>query len=370
MRTTKATRERERQLDILIVGPYPPPLGGVSTHVSRLAAVLGEHGVRVGVLNHFGHTDGPPVIGALHRNPLRYWRELRRISAPVVHYHHGRLSTLVAVALARRRGGTYVATIHGQRLAHQLETPVVCWLARWALRRFDELVAVSLEIAQSLERRVGHSRITLLPAYLPADELRGKAPGGAPAEFLRRPGRTLLVSAYRIAAAPDGSGDVYGLDRAVETFLRLAPRHPDLRLGVFIAKAVRGRWARRYIKAQTARVTEHGVADRFALYVGENLTAAFGHDVLYLRPTRSDGDAVSVREAIEAGRQVIASDAVIRPEGAETIAGDDVEAWCEAVERALRHPRGRTRRAASPAHADALLDFYARHLSGPAVIAG
>lgn len=369
MSATKAARERERQLDILIVGPYPPPLGGVSTHVSRLAALLEERGVRVGVLNHFGHTDGPPVIGALHRNPLRYWRELRRMSAPVVHYHHGRLSTLVAVAVARRRSSTYVATIHGQRLARQLEIPVLCWLARWALRRFDELVAVSLEIAQSLELRVGHSRITLLPAYLPADELRGKAPGGAPAEFLRPPGRTLLVSAYRIAAAPDGSGDVYGLDRAVETFLRLAPRHPDLRLGIFVAKAVRGRWARRYIKAQTARVTEHGVADRFALYVGENLTAAFGHDVLYLRPTRSDGDAVSVREALAAGRDVIASDAVIRPPGTETIAGDEAEAWCEAVERALRRPRDGAQRAVSPARADAFLDLYACHLSSEVVTA-
>jgi hypothetical protein len=254
--------------------------------------------------------------------------------------------------------------------------PVVSWLARWSLRRFDELVAVSVEIAESLEQHVDHSRVTLLPAYLPSDQVRAKAPPGAPGEFLHRPGRALVVSAYRIGAARDQSGDVYGLDRAVEAFLRLASRHADLCLAIFVAKAVRGRWAKRYVKALMSRVRERGASDRVALYVGENLGPAFAHDVIYLRPTRSDGDAVSVREALDARRHVIASDAVIRPDGAETIVGDHVEAWCEAIERALRQPvlrpdRGGARApTGSPSHAEALLDFYSRHLSDEAVVAG
>src|SRR4051794_4638814 len=90
--------------DVLLVGPYPPPIGGVSTHVSRLAQLLEEAGLHVGVLNHF-KTRGSNrfVIGSLHRNPLRYWYEIRQADASVVHYHHARWSTLVATAIALAR---------------------------------------------------------------------------------------------------------------------------------------------------------------------------------------------------------------------------------------------------------------------------
>src|SRR6266567_1507749 len=98
MRDPASTRE----LDILILGPVPPPFGGVSVHVSRLVPLLKEVGLRVGVLNHFDSTEPDYVLGALKRNPLNYYRLPKKLSARVVHYHHSRWSTLVAVALGRR----------------------------------------------------------------------------------------------------------------------------------------------------------------------------------------------------------------------------------------------------------------------------
>ena len=85
------------------------------------------------------------------------------------------------------------------------------------------------------------------------------------------------------------------------------------------------------------------------------------HDIVYLRPSRTDGDAVSVREALGAGRPVIASDAVTRPEGVKLVRGHDVANWCDAIDGVADVSMGF-------AHSEpdeslgAILALYARHL--------
>ena len=56
-------------LDILISARFPPPLGGISVHVSRLVPLLKDAGLRVGVLNHFASKEVPYVVGALSGIP-------------------------------------------------------------------------------------------------------------------------------------------------------------------------------------------------------------------------------------------------------------------------------------------------------------
>ena len=58
------------ELDILILGPVPPPFGGISVHLSRLVPLLQAQGLNVAVLNHFGSAELPFVLGVLNRNPL------------------------------------------------------------------------------------------------------------------------------------------------------------------------------------------------------------------------------------------------------------------------------------------------------------
>src|SRR5437867_1893480 len=103
-----------RDLDVVIVGPVAPPLGGIAAHVERLTDMLERDSLRVGVVDHFGNSGNPRVIATLRRNPLRYWWQMRRLRATVVHYHYARWSTLVAAGLARRsHPGTWIATVHG-----------------------------------------------------------------------------------------------------------------------------------------------------------------------------------------------------------------------------------------------------------------
>lgn len=369
-------RSRPDPVDVLILGPLPPPFGGVSAYIERARRMLLAENWSIGVLNHFGSTrEGEAVLGTLKRNPVRYWLALRRYPSLVVHYHHSRWSTLLVVALARRLDASrrYVITIHGHGLSSHLvsPTPLVAALTRWALAQFDEIVVVSEEIARSLEL-FGFTDTTLIPAYLGAAQVDiGSDPKTA--RFLERGRPVLVVAAYRVAFTNDGE-DVYGLDLAVEAFCRLSQRHPDLGLCLFVANRPRGA-ARRYLRRLQGRAVAQAGEERVRVLFEAPLLPTLVHDVVFLRPTRTDGDAVSIREALAMGVPVIASDVVARPPGVQCFATADADALCGAIKRLLE--RGHAARAAnhvtpadgaSPSYADAellarLTDVYARHLA-------
>src|SRR5919106_3411277 len=110
------------ELDILILGPVPPPFGGISVHVGRLVPLLERAGWNVAVLNHFRSTENSYVVGALNRNPLNYFRLPRKFRARLVHYHHSGWLHLVALALGMKRSvaARYVATIHAGTMQDHL----------------------------------------------------------------------------------------------------------------------------------------------------------------------------------------------------------------------------------------------------------
>lgn len=352
-------------LDVLLVGPYPPPFGGISAHIQRLARSIQAAGLNVAVLNHFqGQETDPLVVGELRRNPGRYWLALRHARAGVVHYHHSRWSILLATAFALRRGGqSTVATIHGRELEPFLRTrlPGAAWLTRAALSTFDVLIAVSVEIESSL-RAVGRP-VRVIPAYLPAPDEQVRLSPQAVA-FLHR-GVNLVVAAYRLTTDEQGR-TIYGLETALDAFASLAPVRPELQLAVFLATAPDSQRERELLADLIDAVPDEHLRSRIGVFCGESLTPALGLTAVYLRPTLTDGDAVSIREAIAAGVPVVASDVVRRPAGVLTV-GRDVSEWHAAILEALEHaPPDRPAEGAADA-ASELLDIYAM-LSCAAVV--
>jgi glycosyltransferase involved in cell wall biosynthesis len=352
------------ELDILILAPVPPPFGGVAVHVGRLVPMLERAGLRVGVLNHFSSTEMPFVLGALKRNPLNYYRLPRKFPALILHYHHARWSTLMAVAIGKRASRTrYVLTIHSGGLRQQLSSkvPFVRRATSWALRRFDAIIVVNPGIRSLVRDHVGRLQIEVLPAFLAADGDEPKY--NASVEEFFSSGRTLLVPSYRVHFSRGGF-DTYGLDTAVEAFISLAEEYPELKLAVFIANEPSRGKARRYLSALEERIARAGFSDRVLVAFGLPLSRAFRHNVVIVRPTRTEGDALSVREALHAGVPVVASDVVERPAGTVTFGRDNVPELCAALRWILEEPVAKSERdargAADETTAESFLDRLMR----------
>jgi glycosyltransferase involved in cell wall biosynthesis len=340
------------EYDVILVGPVAPPRGGVATHVERLAELLDGESLRVGILDHFGNTMHQRVIGTLKRNPVRYWWYMRRLRASVVHYHHSRFSTLVAAALARRSpNGTWVASIHGHEIERSLNSrlPGVRRMGRWAIGRFDRLIAVSVTLAETLAQPDGPD-VTIIPAYIPPAESHNE-------DSTRLSEPTVVLSAYRVA--PVSSRDVYGLDFGGVVLARASAECPDLRCEIFLAQAPSRRAARRYLQRALRPLRDQASEDRVVVRVGADLSKAFRPGAIYVRPTRTDGDAVSIREALDSAVPVIASDVVARPPGVISLPLDDTEAWVDAIRGAVSLPLPqRPPRQHASTTTDAMLAFY------------
>ncbi len=325
---------RRGPLDVLILGPVPPPLGGVSVHIRRVVPLLQEAGLEVAVLNHFSSVEFPWVAGALRRNPLRYLWSPRRYETNVLHYHHSRWSPLVAVALGKGRSSTrYILTLHADELRRELESrvPGVGALTRWALRRFDSFTAVSPQIAAFIRDYVPDRPIEVVPAFVPSSESVRAAPE---IESFLAAGKTVVVAAYKVQFLPDGR-ELYGLDTAVAAYETVASERDELQLAIFVAEPPTGRRAIAHWSRLEKILADAHLGDRARLFVGRPLVPAFGYDVVFVRPTRVEGDALSVREALQAGVPVIASNVAVRPSGVVTFAADDATGLAEALRDSL-----------------------------------
>jgi glycosyltransferase involved in cell wall biosynthesis len=127
-------------------------------------------------------------------------------------------------------------------------------------------------------------------------------------------------------------GELYGLDTAVEAFLELAQ---DLRLAFFLARRPSGRKARRHLAGLERRLEQARVRDRVLIVFVPPLVPALRQNTVFVRPTRAEGDAVSVREAQRAGIPVVASDVVPRPRDVVSFFEEDVTELCAALRAVL-----------------------------------
>jgi glycosyltransferase involved in cell wall biosynthesis len=302
---------------VLLVGPTPPPTGGIATHVASLARALAVAGVGAAVVD--------------PRRRLRFVGELSRagIAGEVVHLHvcghNARSYGLLAACLAATPRLPAMVTLHSGLLPAYLGAVTATGRRTIAglLERAARVVVVSPAIAAAV-RDLGVDGVELVSPFIAA----GLAPGRPPVRVAaaRAAGATLLVAAL----AP---GAEYGAAVLVRGFARVAARLPEAVLLLFGAGGADRDVARRLAERGLGeRVIALGELDRRAAHA--TLQAA---DVL-LRPTLADGDAITVREARALGTRVVASDAAARPAGTALFPSGDAAALAEVTLRALRAP--------------------------------
>lgn len=333
---------------LAIIGSYPPPYGGVGIHVQRLCALLDARGIEYVVYNATSDVgDERRVFGVRHKRTSWLLRYALTAREPAVYILSDRIPAWVV--------GGLMAALRGKRVALRLRNAALPdWIAKstvkrllagWALRRMSAVVGVSqLLIESAASLGVPRDRLHWSPGFLPpkldADETR-RVPEHV-RQFIQSHGP--VISANGKIDVYNGE-DLYGIDHCIELVARLKPRHPNI--GVVFCFGDFHPAEQPRLNALLEQARRLGVAENVLLHTtpGVFVPVLAASDV-FIRPTNTDGDAISVREALYLGVPTAASDAVARPAGAVLFPTRDLDAMTNAVAELLD---GAARRDDAPA---------------------
>ncbi len=296
---------------ILIVGAYPPPLGGVSVHIKRMVQLLRKNGFEVEAID---------IAKKQKTKLIRFLKLFQTIcfdGYDIVHIHGFSMKRDSFIFLLKylRKFKIYY-TDHNPRLCEG-QNKIKLNFIRQFIENLDFLIVVGEHILETYKRHYIKlpKNVLIKNAFLPPpmeEENRIiQTYSFETKEFLKNHKPIVISNAFKILFY-DGL-DLYGLDLCVELTYRLKHEFPDI--GFLFALADE-EFNIAYINKVKEKIKELGIDKNFHFMTGQKeLWPLFKMVDLSIRPTTTDGDAISIREALYFNCPVLASDAVNRPEG-------------------------------------------------------
>lgn len=323
---------------VIIVGGYPPPFGGITVHVQRLANVLNQH-YDVKIVDFYGKPAVSDQSGSgakvyrLRRGSVRTILSVLKdlfVGRGIVHLHVSSVSNVLRLLffVATKSTKTLLLTIHGGSFADRISKKGLLSrsLLRWTLACFDRIILVNSEQQKALKTlHIPESKIAIIPAYIKAEAVPSIDIISKMAEIRLRNDLILISSGFGLS--------YYGYHDILQA---LSVTYRDKKVALILA--LYNSYDERYLSnLHTLSVTLEHVEylilqdthpDEFNYVLGQCDT--------YIRATTRDGDSVAVREALQLGLNVICSDCVERPNGTVLFHCNSAESLSAALCRASR----------------------------------
>jgi glycosyltransferase involved in cell wall biosynthesis len=195
----------------------------------------------------------------------------------------------------------------------------------------DVVIACNPEIERECREDVGlpEEKVRMIPAFIPVlpDRIQ------EPPDYIRNFHDTHdpVISSVGWVGQTYQGADIYGLDMLIELVERLRGDYPRLGL-VMSVNGGKPEAVEQFVEECRRRVGSSMLLITESL---EDISAIFRDSDLFVRPTNTDGDAVSIREALFLGTPVVASDAVPRPEPCVLFKSRDMDDFGVKVREAL-----------------------------------
>jgi glycosyltransferase involved in cell wall biosynthesis len=311
---------------VAIVEALPPPYGGVSTHIDRLLRRLDEEKIPYRLYDTLGRSF--PERSAIPGGKSAGWvvRFLLTFPEAVVHFHSARpLLMIGARTLLPLRHRRMIVSFHSERPLrwYREADPLRQAAYRWAMRGVAHSFSANQRITDWLiEMGITPERVTTVAAFIPPTE--GETTSENIDDFVRDFLEThspIIGSQGFFGYFQDGD-HVYSFDHLASLLRSVKQKHPTAGLYTLIS-GIREERHRQEIHALRR---ELGLENDWVFLQGIlSSVALFSQTDLFIRPTMTDGDSVSVRECLHLGVPVVASDCVPRPTGSVVVRTRDLD---------------------------------------------
>lgn len=287
-----------------IFGPYPPPLGGISVHISRLEAFLKKEKIDYEIYNH-GFLEQENII-ATKKKLVWYFKMLFIREFNTFHFHQFFLfHFLYYFIFSILRDEKIIVTIHSERILSysRIKRKVILFFIRNTKRLY--LISVSKNLSNFLKGE--GIKAQFLPAYVP--------PIQVDKVVVKHTKKIFLFSVWKFNEKL--ANDIYNVKIAFE-FLKNNKNKYQMLFMIGNRSGSDELYLDKLIK--TYQIEEHII-----IMYDKNLTNYLNNCEFLLRPNLSDGYGVSIQEALDLGVPAIASDVCERPKGAILFKNNDYQ---------------------------------------------
>jgi len=298
---------------IAIIGPYPPPYGGISVHVQRVLAYLDK----IEYSYDFYLENSSADIKILH-SPYSFYG-LRKIISMLkllfkkyylIHHHSPDCKTRIILGIYGMLGKNVYLHIHGVSLEDEIKRSGIKSILVKKLLKFVNIIADNENIANLANKYKAKSIVTI-DAFLPPlfEESIYK-------KFLANYSNLLSGKEYIIFMIGwfiyYEDVDLYGFDIALRALKKFKE---EITQSVLLVASINGVRSGKLFRKIKKYIESNGLSNNI-LFIYEELSEIWpvylASDV-FIRPTCTDGSALSVKEALWFGTPVIASNCVPRP---------------------------------------------------------
>jgi glycosyltransferase involved in cell wall biosynthesis len=312
-----------------LIGPYPPPLGGISVFIDRYGRLLSSQGEQVVYVDLSKLNRAQKLVSLLDLafNP----------KDAIFHVNGFEYYSMLALVLRPFRGRV-IFQDHSGRLVTDLSQRKRILVRRF-LKRVDEGVFVGEHLPEYY-RRDGYSlpssiqiRNAFLPPPLEDEPSIWETYASETRQFVREHSPLIVANAFKIVFHQ--GVDLYGLDMCVDLVAELVGDYPNV--GLLFALAEVG--DHDYYQEINRRIDTFGIRKGFCFMTGQKeLWPLFRKADLMVRPTFVDGYGISVEEALYLGCPAVASDVCARAKGTVLFRNRDSADFSCQVRRSLGGP--------------------------------
>lgn len=328
------------------MGSIPPPYGGVSIHIQRLKELLQGNGISCVVYDFsnfmygFNLSEKHDTSVLKMKNPVN-WIKLFVSDERITHLHISGISvknimSIIIMGLrAKLMNKKLIVTYHSFRNDLDHYSWIRLWVIQNVLLLPNHHIAVSQSIADILQLlKVNPCIISTIPAFLPPsinqDEVN--AVNTSIHYFIKKHHPIIAANANRITFYR--GQDLYGLDMCIDLCACLRGKYDQIGLIFFLSKIL----DQNYFDKLNERLIEYDIKDNF-LFVTEpfQFYPLLLNCDIFVRPTNTDGDAISIREALYFKVPTVASNVVQRPVGTISFNNRDMNDFVKCVENVLEN---------------------------------
>lgn len=311
---------------ILIIGPAPTRIGGVSIHITRLAWLLRNEYSFDYIDEARGKVEGFYNFRCL--NLIPYFKKVKH--ADIVHIHSAVFvfrvfHILVAKFLLRK---PVCVSIH-----HDLSVEGHIGFTRRLLKCCNCAILDSQDIYDSVFVQKSRCEYKLMPAFLPPIvETEDELPSDIVIwlKEVRKDPQSILMCSSSSNIKDYNGADLYGNDMSIDAvrILNSKLKNKTFYLLLIVHNSENSPDKLRLYEETIARQSPDNI-----LLVKKPISflRVMKEADVVLRPTNTDGDSITIREALYFSKATVASDCAVRPEGTTVFKTRDINDFCEKI---------------------------------------